>query len=196
MADAEGAGGDRTEAPTGRRLQHAREAGQSAVSPELSVVAVLAGSTIVMAMAVPAATVQFVHRLAPFFTRFDMPPGTAVRLAALATLHMTLPFVAVALAAGAGAVLLQTGFLLSFAPLRPDLHRISPAAGLRRLLSPQSLMDAAKSIVKVAVTAAVLWHVLSADLPQLMGAPSRDLRTLPATTLGLALHVMLAVLLI
>lgn len=123
-----------------------------------------------------------------------MPASIALRRAALVALGGMLPIMAVALCSGAAAVLLQTGFLFSAAPLRPNFSRINPLSGLRRLFSFQSAIEAGKSVVKLAVTMAVLWRVLTGDLPQLMTAPFRDIHTLPATALRLSLHVMLAVL--
>ncbi|HEX5325753.1 MAG TPA: flagellar type III secretion system protein FlhB [Acetobacteraceae bacterium] len=194
MADAEGAGGDRTEAPTGRRLQRAREAGQAPISQELAVLAVLASSTLMLAMTAPSVSAALSRRLAVFLTRPDLPNGLALRLASLAAFRAAAPLVGAALLAGAGAVLLQSGFMVSATPLRPDLHRISPAAGLRRLLGPQSAIEAMKSLVKLAVTGAVLWEVIAADVPRLMAAPFRDPHMLGRAALAPAVHVLMAVL--
>jgi flagellar biosynthesis protein FlhB len=194
MADAEGAGGDRTEAPTARRLQRARESGQAPISQELAGLAVLGAGTLMLGVAAPAATGHLARQLAVFFTHLTMSPQMAVRLAADAALGTILPVMGAALFCGAAAVLLQTGFLISAAPLQPDFGRISPVAGLRRLISFQSAIEAGKSIIKLAVTLAALWHVLTGDLPQLMAAPFRDTHKLASAALLLSLHVMLAVL--
>jgi flagellar biosynthesis protein FlhB len=193
MADAEGLGGDRTEAPTARRLQRARDAGQAPVSRELSGLAVLAAGALMLGVAAPAGTGHLAHQLAFFFTHITMSPQTAFRFAAEAALGTMLPVMGVALFCGAAAVLLQSGFLISAAPLRPDFARINPVAGLRRLISFQSLIEAGKSVIKLAVTMTALWRVLTGDLPQLMTAPFRDVHKLAASALLLSLHVMLAV---
>jgi len=194
MADAEGLGGDRTEAPTARRLQRARESGQAPVSHELAGLAVLAAGALMLGIAAPAATERLVRQLAVFFMHITMSPQTAFRLATEAALGTMLPVMAVALFCGAAAVLLQTGFLISAAPLQPNFGRINPVAGLRRLISLQSLIEVGKSIAKLAVTLAALWRVLTGDLPQLMAAPFHDTRRLAASALLLSLHVILAVL--
>jgi flagellar biosynthetic protein FlhB len=193
MADAEGAGGDRTEAPTGRRLQRARDAGEVAVSRELGVLAVLAASGFMLATTAAETGTQLAHRLIVFLIHFDLSDPTAIRLAALAATRASIPILGVTSVVGVGAVLLQTGFLLSAAPLVPSLGRISPIAGLRRLLSVDSAIEAGKSLVKLVVIAAALYWVLSADLPRLMTAPFRDPRTLPATALALSMHVVITV---
>lgn len=194
MADAEGLGGDRTEAPTARRLQRARESGQAPVSRELAGLAVLAAGALMLGIAAPAGTGHLARQLMVFFTHVDMSPQAAFRLAVEAALGTMLPVMAVALFCGGAAVLLQSGFMISLAPLRPDFARINPVAGLRRLISFQSLIETGKSIAKLAVTLAALWHVLTGDLPQLMAAPFRDTHKLAASALSLSLHVILAVL--
>ncbi|HVB69384.1 MAG TPA: EscU/YscU/HrcU family type III secretion system export apparatus switch protein, partial [Acetobacteraceae bacterium] len=133
MAEAGSSAEDRTEAATPRRLQRAREAGQAPVSHELSALVGLGVFALVLAMAAPAEAHALAMRLSILFRRFDLSPAAALRLAALAVLAAVLPVVGAALLAGSAAVLLQTGFLLSFTPLAPDPSRLSPGAGLRRL---------------------------------------------------------------
>jgi flagellar biosynthesis protein FlhB len=194
MADAEGLGGDRTEAPTPRRLQRAREAGQAPISRELPGLAVLAAGTLMLGMAAPNGSGRLAHHLAVFFAHLTMSPAKAFRLAADAALGAMLPVMVATLFCGAAAVLLQTGFLISVAPLRPDLSRINPKAGLRRLFSFQSAIEAGKSVIKLVVTIVALWRALIGDLPQLMAAPFRDIHSLAALALQMSLHIMLAVL--
>ena len=74
-----------------------------------------------------------------------------------------------------------------------DISRINPGAGLKRLFGADSLVEAGKSLVKVAVLAVVLWRVLLADLPGLMLAPFGDTSRLLARAARPVLHVLLVV---
>ncbi|MGH7040961.1 MAG: EscU/YscU/HrcU family type III secretion system export apparatus switch protein [Acetobacteraceae bacterium] len=185
---------DRTEAASPRRLQRAREEGQAPVSHELSGLAGLGAFALVLAMAAPAEAHTLTLRLSILFRRFDLTPAAALRLAALSALAAIAPVVAAALVAGAGAVLLQTGFLLSFTPLAPDPSRLSPVAGLRRLLGADQAMEGAKALAKLAAMGTAVWYALRAALPALQMAPFRDPRGLPAAASGLVLRVLFAVL--
>ena len=109
-------------------------------------------------------------------------------------LRLAAPFVLATLLAGAGSVLLQSGFLLNPAALRPDLRRINPLAGSRRLASPESLVELGKSLAKVAVLGAAVWHVVEGSVKQLAAAPLWDLQTLLGRTLGEVVRVLAAVL--
>jgi len=186
---------DRTEAATPRRLQRAREEGQVAISRELVTFAGLAAVTLVMVMAAPAVIHDLAVRLSAMLSRgYQLREPAALRLAGAALLYAAAPFVLAASIGGVAAVLLQTRFLLSAKALRADLSRISPQAGLRRLLGPDNLMEAGKSLAKVALVGIVLWRVILADLPALLHAPFTDPKQLLAGAAAPVLHVILVVL--
>jgi flagellar biosynthesis protein FlhB len=187
---------DRTEAATPRRLQKARDEGQVPVSRELTTFAGLAAVTLAMVMTGP----QAVHRLALRLSLLlreahALSPSTAVvRLAGRAWASAAAPFILAALVAGVAAVLLQTRFLLSSRGLRPDFNRISPRSGLRRMLSPESAIEAGKSLAKVAVLSVVLWRVMLADLPGLLSSPFGEPAQILDRAAAPVLHILLVVL--
>src|ERR1700722_12690603 len=186
---------DRTEAATPRRLQKAREEGHVPVSRELTTFAGLAAVTLVLVMAAPAALHELALRLSVILSRaHELGQGSALRLAAVAWLFSVAPFVLAALLAGSTAVLLQTRFLLSAGSLRVDFSRVSPRAGLKRLLGPDSIVEAGKSVVKVTVLGLTLWHVILSDLPALLRGPFVEPGQLLPSVAGPVLHVILAVL--
>lgn len=146
-------------------------------------------------MVAPRVASELTQRLSIFLARtheltLGMP---AFRLAGLAWLAGAAPFMLAALSAGVVVVLLQTRFLLSGKALRADFSRISPRAGLQRLLGPESLVETVKSLVKVTVLGLVLWRVLLADLPGLL-APYGDPAQILTRVTGPVLHVLLVVL--
>jgi flagellar biosynthesis protein FlhB len=188
---------DRTEAATPRRLQRAREEGQVPVSRELTTFAGLTAVTLTLFLVAPGTVHDLAQRLAIFLARsHNLAPGDAgvYVLAGTALFRGTAPFVLAAMLAGVAVVLLQTRFLLSAKALRVDLTRISPKAGLKRLLGPDSLVEAAKSLAKVTVLTVVLWRVLRADLPGLLMTPFTDPSQLLSRAVLPVLHVMVVVL--
>ncbi len=82
------------------------------------------------------------------------------------------------------ATLLQTGFLFRGAALMPDLSRISPLAGIKRLLGPQTLVQMVKSLAKLGVLGACLLIALRRIMPDLPALPGAA----PATLLLLVAH--------
>jgi flagellar biosynthetic protein FlhB len=188
---------DRTEAATPRRLQRAREEGQTPISRELTTFAGLAAVTLALVMAAPSAVHDLALHLSVFLARaHELNPseGGVLRLAALAGFHGAAPFALAAMVAGVAVVLVQTRFLLSAKALRVDFARVSPKAGLKRLFGADNVIEAVKSLVKVAVLSIVVWRVLRADLPGLVLALFGDPGQLLARAAGPVLHVILVVL--
>ena len=144
----------------------------------------------------PGAMHEMIRLLRVFLARtHELAPGASTfRLAGLAWLSGAAPFVLAAMFAGVVVVLVQTRFLLSGKALKVDFKRVSPGAGLKRLLGPESLVEAVKSVAKIVVIGIVLWRVMLADLPMLMLAPFGDPNQLLTRAAGPVLHVLLVVL--
>ncbi len=188
---------ERTEAATPRRLQRAREEGHVPISRELPVLAGLVAVTLALAFAGPSVLHDLASRLGIMLSHadaFDGAEGTALRAAGLTWLRGAAPFVLAALAGGVGAVMIQTGFLPNFHVLRPEFSRVSPRAGLRRMFSPESLLEAAKSLAKVVVLAAATWQVLHGEVAHLLSAPLLDPHLLLGRVAAPVLHVLMVVL--
>jgi len=154
---------DKTEAASDRRLQKAREEGDVALSREFTLLAGLAGGLAALAIQISAAGAAplawFAHAL--------RAPSLNLAVVTTGVLRGTLPCAIAAALAASAATLLQTGFLTRAGGLMPDLSRISPARGLKRMVSADTLMQAAKSLAKLAVMGAVFWSVLHRLLPVL-----------------------------
>jgi flagellar biosynthetic protein FlhB len=200
VSGAESGQEDRTEAATPRRLQRARDEGQVPVSTELASLAGLAGASLALLVFAPAAASDLARHMVVFISQpdaLDLSQGIAgpLCMAGFAGLRATAPVSFGALLAGTVAVLLQTGLLLSLTPLRPNLSRLSPGAGLKRLLGSNGLVQALKSCAKIAVMVLIAWQVLAGDLAKLLAAPFIDPASPAARCVQPAVHVLIAVLL-
>jgi flagellar biosynthetic protein FlhB len=60
--------------------------------------------------------------------------------------------------------LLQTGFIFTAAPLKPDFSRLNPAKGLKRLFSVRLLIETAKNVLKLGAYGVVTWLVIRRGL--------------------------------
>jgi len=191
MADSD----DKTESATPRRLSRAREEGNVAVSRELPPLLTLLVLWVTLAMMAPAMTQDFFDSLAGFFAnihRVDLSDGggAVFRMAMMTSARVVLPIGLAALGASVTVTLLQTGFLFVPTKLQPDFSRLDPQRGLKRLFSAHSLVEAAKSIVKVAVIAGACWHVLATRLPQLQQSIYWLPSGLIARTAGVVLDIV------
>lgn len=166
MADAE----DRTQAPSERRLAKAREDGQAPLSREVTVLATLAAAALVLSLGAPSIAGDFGLRLRQMLVSSQPDVGAALQTAAVTGLVAVGPLLAAVTLAAAGSVLLQTGFLLHGAALMPDLARLDPRRGLRRVFGLNNLVEAAKGLVKLAVLGWATWSVLHTMVPMLLTA--------------------------
>lgn len=152
---------DRTEAASPRRLQQARDAGQSAVSREPGVLLVLAGFAALLSASGPSLATGVLRRMAGLLSQLDSAdPLAALWSAMQATALAAGPFLILAVLAAALATLAQTGGLLHLGGLMPDFARLDPRRGLQRVISVNALYELAKSLLKIGVSALCLWLVL------------------------------------
>ncbi len=156
----------RTEEPTPRRLQEARRRGEVAKSADLAQWASFAASAGVIAVAGGWMAQDLLRKLEPFVERPDsieLSHGGAVEVMRIA-LAATGPALAVVLgASAAGGVfgnVVQQGFIWSVEKLKPELSKISPLSGLKRLFGIDGLMQFARSVLKVAVVAVAVWLMI------------------------------------
>lgn len=150
---------DRTEAPTPRRLEKAREEGQVALSREVVSAATLLAAVLGCALALPPLGLDLLRAMRGLL---DLPPGgdplaAAAALAWAAGLAL-LPVLAATAAAAVAATLAQTGWpRKGFAP---QFGRLNPLGGLKRLLGPEALAELLRTVVKLAAVGAALWFAI------------------------------------
>lgn len=199
MAEENEAGGDKTEAPTPRRLEKAREEGQVPVSKDLSAAAALAGAAVGAAMVGPDAAKALLAAVVPLFDRVHAV-DTGLMAAALwptlrAAAMLVLGIAGFALVLGAGTTLLQTRLLISTKAIAPQFARLSPLAGAKRIVSPENLVEFLKSLAKLAVLVGAALAVLWDSPARLMHAAEWDPGTLLSVAVADAFRLLLALLL-
>jgi flagellar biosynthetic protein FlhB len=177
---------EKTEQPSQRRLDQAREEGQVARSRELSTFAVLmaGGAGLwLMGSSLSQSLIKLIREGLTlnadliFSTEMLMPHLHSL---ALATLLAFLPFLLLLLAVATFSPLLLNGWLFTFKPLIPDFSKLNPVNGIGRMFSTHSLVELVKAIVKSVVVggigAWVIWHnrdnvLLLVSEPAIMAIP-------------------------
>lgn len=185
---------DRTLPATERRRQQARDEGQAPLSREIVSVSGLGVMTLLLAMLAPSLVDSLEHRLATMLANPASDPGTALREVAFAILQAVLPIAGAVVLASSAAVLLQTGWMIHTEALMPDLARLDPRRGLKRVFGISNTVEAAKSLAKICVIGWAVWHVLSGAL---VTTSETIAMTVPAMLDRLTrdtLHVLLTVL--
>jgi flagellar biosynthesis protein FlhB len=163
----------KTEDPTSRRLDEARNRGQVANSREVNNLLMLGVFSLsVLFFGGPAAGALYKASL-PFIESPDLVPadfGHLVQLGwkLLGVLLMAgaVPLV-LAVIAAIGAGYLQFGLVWSADGITPKLDKISPLAGLKRMFSMRSLAEFVRGLLKLAVVGSVAMFLILPEVAHL-----------------------------
>jgi flagellar biosynthetic protein FlhB len=170
-------GQEKTEEPTPRKQEKAREDGQVARSRELNGMAMLVtGSACLLAFGGSFATTftTLTERLAEMATASDGQMLPALEYATNEALGATVPLLALVLVAGVVSSVSMGGLVVSAKAIAFKANRMSPIAGLKRMFSMRALVELGKAIAKVGVVVGVSFAVLdtmTADILALALAP-------------------------
>jgi flagellar biosynthesis protein FlhB len=167
MAESE-TGGDRTEDPSPRRLQEARERGQLPRSRELTNFAtMIGGSAALVAIGGTAAThlSQMMRRSLSIDANSLRSTDSMIASlgdAGISAVTGLLPVFGALISMVLLASVALGGWNFSSKALTPDLTRLSPLSGIKRLFGMRGVSELAKALLKFLVVGAVCAGVVSA----------------------------------
>jgi flagellar biosynthesis protein FlhB len=151
----------KTEEPTPKKLEDARQKGQVASSKEVSNLLLIGSATLILGVALPGIMRDLAGSMSHYLRHAGDASlaGTAIgggMIGALALLGFALIVpLAVTTIAAIAAPALQNAILWSTENLQPQLQRISPMAGFKRLFSLKSIVEFLKGLVKISLMAAI-----------------------------------------
>ena len=190
---------DKTEAPTPKRRTEAREQGNVARSPDLTVAMLLIGLLLMLQMTGPkllAAMRALLHDMLDLPSLSDFSASGAPQIAARAIVliarAMAPLLVAVVVIALVGNIV-QVGVHFSTKRLQPNLAALNPMRGLGRLFSTRSPIHLAMSFVKMVVLAAVAYSALHSRLADIMRVQQLSYLQIFALGAGLVYSIALRV---
>ena len=170
----------RTEEATPRKLQQARERGEVVKTPDVAPLASLAAAATVVALAGGYLSRNLMTAMTPFLAHpdamnFESDGGVAImRSAVIGAAPAIGAVMLAACAAGVAGNLIQTGVMFCPDRLAPDLTKLSPLSGFKRLFGLDGFVQFLKSLVKVTLTALLAWWVLNPHINELESLASMD----------------------
>ena len=199
MSDA----GDRTHDATPRRRQDARREGRVAKSADLAAAACLVVAGGALAAMVPSIAAGLLslarhwwgeaavsQTRADAATAFD--PGDelaspalqeALQGALFVGLEALFPILLVCAAAGLLATIVQVGLVFSLKAIKPDIKRISPVAGAKRLFSASRLMVIGRAAAALLLSLGLTASLTRTLIPDILSMPKGSSEAL-ASLLG------------
>ncbi len=170
----------RTEEPTRRKLEKAREEGKVARSPDVSGAITLIASVVTVAIVSGFLFRTFQDLLRYFFSRVGQIDVTTDIVLFEAVyrffIRLALPVSAVAFVGAIVGNLAQVGFLFTTKPLQPDLKRIAPKFGewaKRSLFSTEAVYNLFKAMGKVIIIVGVAYINIASRFGELAASATR-----------------------
>jgi flagellar biosynthesis protein FlhB len=187
---------DRTEAPTGRRLQKAREEGEVPVSRETVLLAGLAAVTLSFLLMDRGIGRNLSRSLSIVLSQPGLPLGEPAALfheIFVTCVGVIAPFALPILLGSTAATLAQTRFVLRGSGLHADFGRLSPRKGLKRMFGSDSLVETVKSLAKLVIVCGAMTLVLHQELLRIEALPFAPLALLPNILTNIVTRLLLAV---
>ena len=187
----------KTEKPTPKRRREARKQGKVARSPELaSWVSLLAAGLLLPPMVRGAGT--RITQLVAQSMQIASHPDTAGALRILGAGLTDLLYIVVPTALGFAALSTavtvgQVGLRFSSQSLKPQLSRLNPLQGFKRVVSVHSLWEGGKAALKLALVGLIAWRSFVHLMNVLVSAGSADLGPTVSTVAAAILSLMRSV---
>jgi len=168
-------GGEKTEAPTGKRLEEARSEGQIAKSPELTTAAFLLGSIVTMAFAGPPLWEFLINAMGKnLSTAGDGERGPMAMVAWVQGLGYQTLFAMSGLLGAMTVIAItvqyaQIGSMLSSKPLTPKWSRLNPIKNAGNILGSQAFIELGKSLIKMLIVSWAAYVTVAPAWPDIQG---------------------------
>lgn len=163
---------EKTEKPTSKKLRDARKKGQIAKSKEIATCAAIVGLFAYFLAFFDKYMERLKYLMGTPVQYFDRPFDQAVinltKTVVQEFLLLTLPFAMTAMIIVTLSYLMQFGFLVAFEPIKPDIQKISPLQGIKKIFSMSNLLELAKSIVKILLVSAIFYLIIKSNIVNLI----------------------------
>jgi len=187
---------ERSEEPSSRKKDKAREEGQAIRSRELNTMALAVTGALGVWLLAPG-DARIVEEMARTLFERAADPGmtvaTALQIGLEALLWAVLPFLLLMSLTGIVSSLSLGGLVFSTQVLAFKGERLSPLAGFKRIFSAQAFMEMAKSLAKFLLITSVAMGVIWTLLDRLLGLSVLSVESAlsqGAAIVGLALLIM------
>lgn len=192
--------GNKTEEPTQKRLDDAREKGQVATSREINHWFMFLGATLSIFMFGPSLMHDFKVMLEAFLEAphtIAVDTNGVIKLLTWLSIKVAValwPTVGILMVSALAAGYMQTGMLFATESIMPKFEKISPMAGVKRLFSSRSTVEFAKGLLKLGIVGGVAWYLMRPEFDRLERFTGFDVMQMLAVLNDLSLRLMGAVL--
>lgn len=166
---------EKTEQPTAKKLRDARQKGQVAKSQEVASTAVILSAFLVVWIGWDSMLANIKEMVLLPTHYMDRPFAEALPMVLAGVLSkaalVCAPVVFLAAVMGVAANYMQVGFLFSLESIKPDLKKINPGEGAKRIFCKKNFLELVKSALKILFLGILLKMVVEDALDALMKIP-------------------------
>jgi len=197
MAKENESGQERSEQPTGKRLQEAREKGQVCKSNEVSTCLLFLGTILSFYFYIPSLAKNLAQIVSAYLDNTSCWDGS--QLSAVSIFHravielgaLVLPILVVFLLIGLASNIMQIGFLVSGEPIIPKLSKLDPIKGFKnKFFSAKSLEQLIKTLVILFVITWVAYRAIKREIPVFPPLIDSDPSVILLTFFRSAMHLL------
>lgn len=190
-------GQERSEQPSSKRIEDAREKGQVCKSTEVSTCFLFVASVIAFYFYIPSLGKRL-GDIVSFYvgnaSAWDGTPASLITIFHQAVLQLgilVLPILFVFLAVGIASNILQFGFIFSGEPITPKFSKLNPITGIKnKFFSLKSLELLVKTIVILLVISLVAYRAIKREIPVLPPLMDSDLSVIVLTIFRSAMRLL------
>ncbi|MBU3126632.1 fused FliR family export protein/FlhB family type III secretion system protein [Clostridium tagluense] len=166
--------GEKTEEATPKKKSDSKKKGQVAKSKELSSTITLLTSTLLLIMlgayildTLKGVMIIFLENYLTLIVT-EETFRTVLFVSIIKFGLLLLPIMVPIMIMGVVASLMQSGFILTGEPLKPDLKKLSPISGFKKIFSTRSLVDLLKNLAIVTTIGIVAYNFIKDNYLQMM----------------------------
>ena len=167
----------KTEQPTARKLEKAREDGQVTLSKEVGHWFMLTTFAILLVYVLPTTFKKLAHVMEFYFDHAGSLPVSSATLTPIFTQTIAsigklfaLPMLFLIVAAISSG-LVQTKGIVSMKSMAPKFSKISPMEGFKRLFGGKALVEFVKNVVKLSILLAIAYYMMRPEFDKLHQLP-------------------------
>lgn len=193
---------EKTEAPSSKKREEAREKGNVAKSQEINSVVVLLTGILLLKLMGPWITHELGECIVEFIdlckdTEMNMDRLLLIIYKSLIVLgKILLPIAGSIMLLGVIANIAQIGFLFTTKPLMPSLDKIDPIKGTKRMFSMRTLVETLKNILKLTIIGYVAYITIKDNFEEMLLLSDASVQTIWTFTTGTAFDIVLRIALV
>ncbi len=170
----------KTEAPTPRRREEARERGQIAKSQDLCAAVGLLAAMIALNVFGPdmvKSMLNIMREMLGYTGPDTVQPSSMMGhswIGLILTAKLTVPLCLTLMVVAVLASVAQVGLVFTFHPLEPKLEKLNPISGFSRIFSMESLVKLGINLIKVTIVGAVAYITIKDRMAQIVNITQLD----------------------